>query len=188
VKRRTFYHLSLSLPYIALLLSGAFIYLVQGSDPFSSSSTPGILGGVLLFFTLSSILWAPLYTWMVAVMLFWGRGKTEDEVRTLYLLSPIILACAMGIPALLVDMPGSGMLVLWGVLHMNHLDFVIPALFKNFSMQDSLSVGFTWAFMAALCILIGYIFVGCVLLIEREMNRRGLFREEMSSGEVLPVS
>jgi hypothetical protein len=125
---------------------------------------------------------------MVVVMLFWGRGKKADEVRTLYLLSPALLACAMGLPVLLVSMPGSGLLLLWGVLHMHNLDFIMPVLFENYSAEEYLSIGLAWAFMAALCIVIGYAFVGCALLIERAMKRRGLFIEEELSGDTLPLS
>ena len=186
MKRKTFYHLSLSLPYIVLLISGAFTYFVEGLDFFSSPSQPGVLIGILAFFTLSAILWAPLYTWLVVVMLFWGRGKTADEVRKMYLLSPALLAAAMGFPALLISMPGSGLVMLWGLLHMNNLDFIMPVFFDEYSVEQSLSVVLVWAFMAALCLVIGYAFVGGVLLIERAMKRRGLFIEEAS--EVLPVS
>ena len=178
MKRKTFYHLSLSLPYIALLMSGAFTYLVQGPDPFSSSSPPNILGGIVIFFTFSAIVWAPLYTWMVVVVLFWGRDKKADEVRRLYLLSPALLASAMGFPSLLVGMPGAGLMMLWGFLHMNNLDLIVPVFLDDYSVEQSLSVILAWAFMAAVCIVIGYAFVGCVLLIERVMQRRGLLIEE----------
>lgn len=179
MKRRTFYHLSLSLPYLALFVSVALAYMTGGLELFSASSSPGILGGLALFFTFSAVLWGPLYTWMVAVMLFWGRWRTESEVRTLYLLSPALLACAMGIPALLVGMPDSGMFMVWGFVFINHLDFVMPVFFENFSLEESLTVSLLWAFMAALCIVIGYAFVGCALLIERVMQRRRLFIEEL---------
>jgi hypothetical protein len=191
VKRKTFYHLSLSLPYIVLLISGAFTYFVEGLDFFSSPSqpgAPGVLIGILAFFTLSAILWAPLYTWLVVVMLFWGRGKTADEVRKMYLLSPGLLAAAMGFPALLVSMPGSGLMMLWGLLHMNNLDFIMPVFFDDYSVEQSLSVVLVWAFMAALCLVIGYAFIGGVLLIERAMKRRGLLVEEEPAGEVVPES
>lgn len=131
-----------------------------------------------MFFTLSAILWAPLYTWMVVVMLIWGRGKKADEVRTLYLLSPALLACAMGFPALLVGMPGSALMMLWGILHMSNLDFIMPVFFDNYPVEQSLALILTWGFMAALCIVIGYAFVGCALLIERAIQRRGLFIED----------
>jgi hypothetical protein len=136
-----------------------------------------------MFFTLSAILWAPLYTWMVVVMLLWGRGKAADEVRTLYLLSPVLLACAMGFPAVLVGMPGSALMMLWGILHMNNLDFIMPVFLDNYSVEQSLAIVLAWAFMAALCIVIGYAFVGGALLIERALKRRGLFVEEKDSGD-----
>ena len=120
-------------------------------------------------------------------MLFWGRGKTADEVRTLYMLSPALLACAMGFPVLLVSFPGSGLLLLWGVLQLHNLDFIMRILFENYSIEEYLSIGLAWAFMAALCIVIGYAFVGCVLLIERVIKRRGLFIEEEPTGETLPL-
>ena len=141
-----------------------------------------------MFFTLSAILWAPLYTWMVVVMLLWGRGKAADEVRTLYLLSPALLACAMGFPAVLVGMPGSALMMLWGILHMNNLDFIMPVFLDNYSVEQSLALVLAWAFMAALCIVIGYAFVGGALLIERALKRRGLFLEEASGEEVAPAS
>jgi hypothetical protein len=184
VKRKMFYHLSLSLPYIALLISVAFTYLAEGFDVFSSPS-PGIVSGTLMFFAFSAVIWAPLYTWMVVVMLLWGRGRTETEIRTLYLLSPALLSGAMGIPALLVSLPDSGLFLLWGFMRLNHLDFVIPILFEEYSVDDAMAVVFVWAFMAALCLVIGYAFVGCGLLLERVMHRRGFFVEEQSSGENL---
>jgi len=93
-----------------------------------------------MFFTLSAIIWAPLYTWMAVVMLLWGRGKAADEVRTLYLLSPALLACAMGFPAVLVGMPGSALMMLWGILHMNNLDFIMPVFLDNYSVEQSLAL------------------------------------------------
>ena len=137
-----------------------------------------------MFFSLSAILWAPLYTWMVVVMLLWGRGKKTDEVRTLYLLSPALLACTMGFPALLAGMPGSALMMLWGILHMSNLDFIMPVFFDDYSVEQSLSIVLAWAVMAALCIVIGYAFVGAALLIERVMTKRGLFLGEEPSGEV----
>jgi hypothetical protein len=171
------------------LISGVFVYLTADLDVFSSpGSSPGILTGTLLFFTLSAMLWAPLYTWMVIVMLFWGRGKTDREIRTLYLLVPVLLACAMGFPALLVDLPGTVLFLLWGILRANHLDFFTPVLLEYYSIDQALSVSAAWAFMAALCIVIGYTFVGCALLVERVIQRRGLFQEEDPPGEIRPLS
>lgn len=178
MKRRTFYHLSLLLPYVILLMSGALTYLMEGTDIFASPEPPNLLMGALIFFAFGAIIWAPLYTWMVIVMLFWGRGRNDAEVRTLYLLSPVLLACAMGIPALLVGMPDSGMFLLWGVLSMNHLHFILRVFFENFSVEQSMMVGFMWMFMAAFCLVIGYALVGCMLLLERALLKQGVLLSE----------
>ncbi len=121
---------------------------------------------------------------MVVVMLFWGRSKSADEIRILYLLSPFLLACAMGFPVLLISLPESGRFMLWGILRMGNLDFLMPVFFENFYLEMLLSLGLAWAFMAALCVVIGYTFVGGVLLMERAMRRRGLFREEKDPGQI----
>jgi hypothetical protein len=181
MKRRTFYHISLSLPYLALIFSGALTYLTAGFDFYVSREPPGILLGSVIFFAFSAIVWGPLYTWMVVVLLFWGRGKSTDEIRKVYLLSPVLLACAMGIPALLVNAPYSGALMLLGFLYMNKMDFIVPILFKDYQQEQVLGAGLVWAFMAAICIVVGYLFVGIVLLIEKAMKRRGLFQEDLST-------
>lgn len=134
--------------------------------------------GSVFFFSIAAIIWGPLYTWMVVVMLFWGRGRSADAVRRMYILSPLLLACSMGLPALLVGIPDSVMFLLWGLLHMNNLDFVIPAHFENYYQEQSLSIGLAWAFMAALCVVIGYAFVGMALLIERALKKQNLFESE----------
>jgi len=113
---------------------------------------------------------------MVVALFFWGRGKSADAVRRMYILSPLLLACSMGVPALLVGIPDSGILLLWGLLHMNNLDFVMPVLFENYHQEQSLSIGVAWAFMAALCVVIGYAFVGMALLIERALKKQNLFK------------
>ena len=133
---------------------------------------------MMIFFTISAIIWGPLYTWMVIVMLFWGKGKSPDAVRHMYILSPLLLACSMGLPALLVGIPDSGLFLLWGFLQMNHLDFVMPILFENYYQEQSLSIGLAWAFMAAICVVIGYAFVGIALLIERTLKKQNLFKSE----------
>lgn len=96
----------------------------------------------------------------------------------MYLLSPVLLGCAMGIPALLVNAPYSGALLLWGFLYMNKLDFIMPILFKDYQQEQVLTAGLLWAFMAAICIVVGYMFVGIVLMIERAMKGRDFFMEE----------
>ena len=84
----------------------------------------------------------------------------------------------MGLPALLVGVPDSGLFILWGFLHMNRLDFVIPVLLENYDQEQSLSIGLAWAFMAAICVVIGYTFVGIALLIERTLEKQNLFKSE----------
>lgn len=177
MKRRTFYHLSLFLPYIALAISGVFTYFTGGLGVFNEDllSSLNILTGTMIFFTVSAMIWGPLYTWMVIVLLFWGRGKSADSIRRLYLLTPLLLACSMGVPALIVGIPDSGPFMLWGFLRMNNLDFVMPVLFRNYYREQALSTSLTWVFMAAISVVIGYAFVGIALLIERAFKKRNLF-------------
>ena len=141
----------------------------------------GLLGGLtsaIAFFSMSAIIWGPLYTWMVIVMLFWGRGKNADEVRKAYLLLPLLLACSMGIPALFFYRDGSVLLLSWGFLHLAHLDSMAPVLLKDYSFEQALGVSVGWAIMAAVCIVVGYMFVGVILLIEQVLKRRNLFKAE----------
>jgi hypothetical protein len=193
VKRKTFYYISLAIPYIALVFSGAFALALyvsgSGSSLFGSSQVGllDILLGSVLFFLVAGVVWAPLYTWMVAALLFWGRGKNADEIRSMYLLSPVLLGCAMGLPALLVDIPGSVLLLISGLLHVFNLDFIVPTLLENYYPEQALAIGVGWAFMAAICLVVGYAFVGIVLLIERVMKRRGLFSEEVNIGRQPPL-
>lgn len=153
---------------------------MNGLDVFSEvpPSSLNVLTGMMIFFTVSAIIWGPLYTWMVIAMLFWGRGKSPEAVRRMYTLSPLLLACSMGLPALLVGGPDSGPFLLWGVLQMNHSDFVIPVLFVSYDQEQSLSIGLAWALMAAICVVIGYAFVGIALLIERILKKQNLFKLE----------
>jgi hypothetical protein len=188
VKRRTFYQLSLALPYITLLVTGASTYLTNDVDLHSMPRLLSLLTGTAMFFTLSAILWGPLYTWMVAVMLFWGRGKATDEIRRLYLLSPVLLGCSMGFPALLISIPEGGYFLLWGILRISNLDFLIPVFFQDDYLRQAFGLGLAWALMAALCIVIGYGFVGIALVLERAMNRRGLLHEEEAENAVPGVA
>ena len=61
-------------------------------------------------------------------------------------------------------------MMVWGILHMNNLDFIMPVFLDNYSVEQSLALILAWAFMAALCIVIGYAFVGAASLIERTMS------------------
>jgi hypothetical protein len=179
MKRRTFYHLSLAIPYLALIVSGAVTFLASGFDVFTDTfgSSPGIFIGVTAFFTVAGIVWGPLYTWMVIVMLLWGRKRSTDDIRRLYLLSPFLLACSMGLPALVIDPGSSGRLFAEGILRMNNMGFAIPVLFGEVS-EEPLYIGMAWLFMAAICIVVGYAFVGTVVWIERGLTKRGKFKDE----------
>lgn len=184
MNRKTFYHLSLSLPYIALVITGALAFIAYELkvDWEGLNGLLGILTGAVVFFSVSAVVWAPLYTWMVIVMLFWGRGKNADEVRKAYLFLPLLLACSMGIPAFFFYMESSAMLLSWGFLYLAHLDSVTSILFKDYSFQETIVVSVGWGFMAIICIVVGYMFVGAVLLIERVLKRFKLFQGE----EVVP--
>ncbi len=179
MKRRTFYHLSLAIPYLALIVSGAVTFLSAGFDVFTDtfSSSPNIFIGVTAFFAVAGIVWGPLYTWMVIVMLLWGRKRSTDDIRRLYLLSPLLLACSMGLPALVIDLESSGRLFAEGILRMNNMGFAIPVLFGEVS-EEPLYIGMAWLFMAGICIVVGYAFVGIMVWVENRMSKRGKFKEE----------
>jgi hypothetical protein len=185
VKRRTFYQLSLSFPYLVLIISGVFTYFADGLNIFNDvpDSALSLFIGVMVFYTISGIVWGPLYTWMVIVMLIWGRGKSTEEVRRLYLLSPVLLACAMGIPVLITDPATSGRFFLEGILRMNNMGFAVPPLLSQGYQESSSMIGFAWLFMAAISIVVGYAFVGIALWLERILAKRGRFKEEV---EILP--
>jgi hypothetical protein len=180
VKRRTFYQLSLAIPYLALVVSGALTYLADGLNVFSDPSVPplNLLTGVVTFFTFAGIVWGPLYTWMVIVMLIWGRGRSTDNIRRLYLLSPVLLACSMGIPVLITDPAAAGKFLLEGILRMNNMGFAVPILLRNAETDMPMVIGVTWLFMAAICIVVGYAFVGIMVWIERVLQKRGKFKDE----------
>jgi hypothetical protein len=125
---------------------------------------------------------------MVAVLLFWSRGRKAEEVRRMYLFSPVLLGCSMGIPVLFVDPAGSAVLFFWGFLHMLHLDSLAPTLLQNNDSFDaSMGIGVAWFFLAAICMVIGYGFVGVALLLEKVLKKRGLFQEEEDAGGIQPI-
>jgi len=179
VKRRTFYHFSLAVPYLALIVTGVITYLANGLNVFNDTPAPslGILVGVLAFFTIAGVVWGPLYTWMVIVMLIWGRGRSTDDIRRLYMLSPILLACSMGIPVLITDPATSGKFLMEGILRMNNMGFAAPFLLRD-SSQESIYIGVAWLFMAAISIVVGYAFVGIMVWVERKIKERGKFKDE----------
>jgi hypothetical protein len=177
VKRKTFYYLSLLLPYSALLISAVFAF-ASGVHFFEDPPSASFLIELIVFFTFSAIIWAPLYTWMAVALFFWGRGKNANEIRRMYLFAPVLLGCAVGLPALVMDIRSSVLLLLWGFLRIANLDFIQRTFFEKYSPEEPFTVGLIWAFMAALCLIVGYGFVGLVLLIERGMQRLRLFEEE----------
>ena len=174
-----FYHLSLSIPYLALIVSGVITFLANGLDVFNDTPEPslGIFVGALAFFTIAGVVWGPLYTWMVIVMLIWSRGRSTDDIRRLYMLSPVLLACSMGIPVLITDPATSGKFLLEGILRMNNMGFAVPVLLRE-ATQESMYIGMAWLFMAAICIVVGYVFVGLMVWVERRMIAQGKFKDE----------
>ena len=163
-----------------LIISGAVTFLVNGLDGYNNpfDSSLGILAGVMVFFTVSGVVWGPLYTWMVVVMLIWGRGRSTGDIRRMYLFSPLLLACSMGIPVVIADFRGAGYFLMAGILRMNNMGFAVPILFRNFDQEMSSVIGVAWLFMAAICIVIGYAFVGTVVWVERGLTKRGKFKDE----------
>ena len=182
MKRRMFYHLSLLLPYIALAFSLAFSLLTGAIESFYDvPSSLGVITGVVVFFGFSGIIWAPLYTWMVVIAWVWSRGRKIEEVRQLYLLSPVLLACSMGIPTLLIEPEGAGSFLLEGILRINNLGFAVPVFIRSIDSETSLVLGVAWLIMAVLCLVIGYAFVGGVLWVEKVLSKRGLLKDEINS-------
>ena len=178
VKRRTFYHLSLSVPYVVLIISGVITALANGFDLFTQADPAmSVVIGVFSFFTIAGVIWGPLYTWMVVVMLIWSRGRRTEDVRRLYLLSPVLLACSMGIPVLATDPASSGRLLAEGFLRMNNMGFAISFLMGE-PGEEPLYIGIAWLFMAAICLVVGYAFVGIMVWVEGMLEKRGKFRQE----------
>jgi hypothetical protein len=61
------------------------------------------------------------------------------------------------------------------------MGFAVPALFSNSDPEMGSVIGFAWLFMAVICIVVGYIFVGIAMWIERGLSKRGKFKEEDQS-------
>jgi hypothetical protein len=182
VKRKTFYYISLSLPYLALILCGGLLFFAYelGIDFPQLGGLPGFFFGMVAVFAASAFIWGPLYTWMVLAVLFWSRGKTANEIRSMYLFSPILLGCSMGIPAVFVDLRSSAILLIGGILRAINLDFILRSLIEENAIQEAIFIGVVWALMAATCLIVGYAFVGIALLIEKMMKQRGMFGAEES--------
>jgi hypothetical protein len=182
MKRRTFYHLSLLLPLVVLIASLGFTFLRGGFGVFADRILAlDSLRNVAVFLVLSAFIWGPLYIWMVAVMLIWGRGRSTADVRRLYILSPFLLASSMGYPTLLSNPVIFLQFLLDSFLRINNLSYVTARLFKGLDQGEALFIGSFWFVIAALCVLVGYAFVGIGLWMERFMTRHGWFKEELAS-------
>jgi hypothetical protein len=182
MKRRTFYHLSLLLPLVVLIVSLGITFLRGGFGIFTSRVLAlDSLRNVAIFLILSAFFWGPLYIWMVVVMLIWGRGRSTAEVRRLYLLSPFLLASSMGYPAVLTAPAIALQFLLDGFLRINNLSYVAARFFRGLDQGEVSVVGSFWFAMAVLCVVVGYAFVGIGLWMERFMARQGWFNEEFAS-------
>lgn len=182
MKRRTFYHLSLLLPLAVLIVSLGFTFLRGGFGVFAGQVLVlDSLRNLAVFLILSAFFWGPLYIWMVIVMLIWGRGRSTADVRRLYILSPFLLASSMGYPALLTAPAIALQFLLEGFLRINNLSYVTARLLKGLDQGEALFIGSFWFVMAALCVLVGYAFVGIGLWMELFMTRHGWFKEELAS-------
>jgi hypothetical protein len=84
----------------------------------------------------------------------------------------------MGLPVLITDPATSGRFLLEGILRMNHMGFAIPALLRGTEQEMTSVIGVAWLFMAAICIVVGYIFVGIAMWIERGLIKQGRFKGE----------
>ena len=94
----------------------------------------------------------------------------------MYLLSPVLLGCSTGILVLIIDPLNSGKFLLAGILNMNNMGFAVPVLLNNMNREASLGIGISWLFAAMICMVIGYVFVGFVLWLERALMKRGILQ------------
>jgi len=188
VKRRTFYHLSLLLPFVVLIASVGITVITHGFGTFPDKAIVlDSLRNVAIFLILSAIIWGPLYIWMVVVMLLWGRGKSTADVRRLYILSPFLLAGSMGYPALLTNPVVSLQFLVGSFLQMNNMSYAAALFLNGIDQSDVLVINIFWFMMAVLCVVVGYAFVGIGLWMERLMTRRGWFTEEFAAQAELSI-
>jgi hypothetical protein len=176
MKRKTFLRLTLPVPYLALGATFAVSATVGGIFDFSYSNS--FLINLLVVFTTSAIVWGPLYTWMVLVLLLWSIGRSENEIYRVYFLAPLILAGSMGLPASLMDLPQAGMVILWGILHSARMEFFMRFIFPNFDGEYALYFATAIFMMGTLCILIGYAFVLPITWVDRALRKRNVLITE----------
>ena len=168
MQRKTFLRLCLLLPYLALGVSALITIPFIDSVSFYENWFLAVLG----IFTVSAIVWGPLYTWMAIVLWIWSIGRSEREVRRAYYLSPFILAGAMGVPTIAFSANDSAALFLWNILHRFRLEYLMPNFFPYFSVETPLIILVALLMMGGLSVMIGYVFVGIVFLIERALLKR----------------
>jgi len=76
------------------------------------------------------------------------------------------------------SMPDSLYFLIDGFFRVNNMGYVATSLLKNYETDMAPYVFVMWFFMAAICIVVGYVFVGIVVWIERGMLKRGKFKDE----------
>jgi hypothetical protein len=172
MKRKTFLRLTLLIPYLAL--GASFAVSAPIGNIFDFSYTDNFLVNVLIFFTVSAIIWGPLYTWIVVVLLLWSIGRSEHEIYQAYLLSPLILAGSMGIPASLIDLPQAGMVMLWGFLYSARMEFFMRYLFPYFTGEYAAYFAALIFMMGTLCLVVGYAIVLPVTWLDRALRKRNV--------------
>ena len=174
MQRKTFLRLSLLLPYLVLGVSAAISIPLMNS--FSMYDNWFI--SLLVTFTVSAIIWGPLYTWIAVVLWLWSIERSEEEIQRAYYLSPFMLAGAMGIPASIIEVDQTLNLLGWSLLHFLHLDMFASTLFPTFDLDTALVLAVAIFMMGSLCIIIGYVFVGPVAWLERALLKRNLLVTE----------
>jgi hypothetical protein len=115
---------------------------------------------------------------MAVVLWLWSIGKSEAEIYRVYALSPFILASAMGIPVTLFSMPEGGIMIVWGILHVLNIDNLLRYFFPHFNGEFMLGLAGLNMVMGGITVLIGYLFVGFMLWIDRILQKRKLLVTE----------
>lgn len=168
MKRTTYYRLSLLLPYLVLGLTA--IISIPLYETVADSENWLLIA--LFAFTISAIIWGPLYTWVVVTLLLWGIRRSEKEIRFSLLLAPLMLAAGMGIPTAIMDVNTTGALILWNFLHSIHAEHLLPSFFPYFKTEDPMIFMVAMLMMGGICIMVGYPFVLLVLGFDRVLTRK----------------
>jgi hypothetical protein len=115
---------------------------------------------------------------MTVVLLLWGIGRSEAEIRRACLLSPFILACSMSIPSAALDPESAAALALWSVLRNFDLEHLVTNFFPYFQAQIAFGFIFSILLLGGLCVIFGYVFVFPILWLERALIKRGFLLAE----------